>query len=101
VRAVPVAGSLACRDELDRLPAVFDVTLEPEPDNPYYRQAVAVKAVDGGKIGYLTPDVGRQYFDALVERSRRGDRTVCRAVRDESSAATGVFVKVDLSGIVG
>ncbi len=39
-------------------------TLRLEPDNRYFRHAIAVLA-NGEKVGYVAPEVGREYFERV------------------------------------
>ena len=41
-------------------PAAFTATLQAEPDNRYFRHAIAV-VVNGEKVGYVAPEVARSY----------------------------------------
>ena len=46
------------------LPAAFTATLAPEPDNRYFRHAIAV-LFEGEKIGYVAPEVAAGIFEPL------------------------------------
>ncbi len=61
---VPVVGGVAYIERVRRLPASFTATLAPEPDNRYFRQAIAV-LVEGEKIGYVAPEVAAGIFESL------------------------------------
>ena len=62
-----VAG-LAYIEHVRRLPSAFTATLEAEPDNRYFRHAVAVVAA-GGKVGYLAPELARRYYAPIAAAS--------------------------------
>lgn len=61
---IPVVGGLGYIEAVRRLPVPFTATLAPEPDNRYFRHAIAVVA-NGEKVGYVAPEVARRYFEPL------------------------------------
>ena len=61
LRRIPVVGGLGYIDEVRRLPSAFTATLRIEPENRYFRHAIAVIAA-GTKVGYIAPEVARSYF---------------------------------------
>lgn len=61
---VPVVAGLGYIERVRRLPGAFTASLLAEPENRYFRHAVAVM-VNGEKVGYLAPEVGRRYYDAI------------------------------------
>jgi hypothetical protein len=61
---IPVVAGVAYRERLQKLPAAFTATLAAEPDNRYFRHAIAV-LVDGGKVGYVAPEIAVAYYDAV------------------------------------
>jgi hypothetical protein len=65
LRRIPVVGGLGYIDQVRRLPSAFTATLRIEPENRYFRHAIAVIAV-GGKVGYLAPEVARGYFASVA-----------------------------------
>lgn len=78
---VPVVGGLGYAEHVRTLPAQFTAVLQPEPDNRYFRHAIAV-IVNGGKAGYVAPEVAAGMFDAVVAAQtplscpgRRGSRS--------------------------
>ena len=93
---VPVVAGLAYIERLRRQPSSLAVTLVSEPDNRYLPQAIAV-LVDGEKLGYVAPEVARQYWDAISAASpvtcpaRRGTRA--------DHETSGVELLLDFSGI--
>ena len=58
-----VAG-VAYADRVRRLPASFTATLTAEPDNRYFRHAIAV-LFEGEKIGYVAPEVAAGIFESI------------------------------------
>jgi hypothetical protein len=65
LRRIPVVGGLAYLEHVRRLPSAFTATLQVEPDNRYFRHAIAVVAA-GAKVGYIAPEVARRYYPALA-----------------------------------
>src|SRR5262249_15630186 len=92
---VPLAAGPPYLERIQRLPSKFTATLKAEPDNRFNLAAVAVYA-GGERIGYLTPDVSRHYFEAL-----KGAGADCQGRRAPISAHenTGMEVLLDLTGV--
>jgi hypothetical protein len=65
LQRIPVVACLGYVERLQRLPSSFTVTLVPEPDNRYFRHAIALMA-SGEKVGYVAPEVAVRYFAPLV-----------------------------------
>jgi hypothetical protein len=65
LRRIPVVGGLAYLEQVRRLPSPFTATLQPEPDNRYFRHAIAVVAA-GEKVGYIAPEVSRRYYGSIA-----------------------------------
>ena len=61
---IPVVGGLAYVERVRQLPATFTATLMAEPDNRYFRHAIAV-AASGQKVGYVAPEVARRYYEGV------------------------------------
>ena len=61
---IPVVAGLAYVERLRQLPSTFTASLSVEPDNRYFRYAIAVSA-ENGKVGYLAPEVASQYYDVV------------------------------------
>ena len=59
-----VAG-LAYIEHVRRLPSAFTATLTAEPENRYFRDAIAVIAA-GQKVGYIAPELARRYYPAIA-----------------------------------
>ena len=62
---VPVVGGLGYAEHVRTLPAQFTATLQAEPDNRYFRHAIAV-IVNGAKAGYVAPEVAAGINDAII-----------------------------------
>jgi hypothetical protein len=60
---IPVVAGVAYIERVRDLPPSFTATLVVEPENRYFRHAIAVLAF-GEKVGYVAPEVARRYFDA-------------------------------------
>ena len=65
VQRIPVVAGLAYVERVRRLPSSFTATLVPEPNNRYLPHAIAVVA-NGEKVGYVAPEISRQYFESCV-----------------------------------
>lgn len=61
---IPVVGGVAYIEHVRTLPATFNAVLSPEPDNRYFRHAIAV-IVNGGKAGYVAPEVAAGIFEQV------------------------------------
>jgi HIRAN domain-containing protein len=94
---IPVVAGLAYAERLQRLPSTFPVTLVTEPDNRYFRHAIAVLA-NGEKVGYVAPEIAPQYFDAVRAASAP---ITCIARRGTVSdhETSGVELLLDGSGL--
>ncbi len=63
---IPVVAGLGYIDAVRRLPEPFTATLTLEPENRYFRHAIAVIA-HGEKVGYVAPEIARRYFEPLKQ----------------------------------
>jgi hypothetical protein len=92
---VPVVGGLAYLERVRQLPATFTATLLAEPENRYFRHAIAV-VVDGAKVGYVAPEVAVEVFDKIKAASTP---LTCPGRRSLPSdhATSGVELLLDLS----
>jgi hypothetical protein len=61
---IPVVAGLAYIEQVRRLPSSFVATLAAEPENRYFRHAIAVVG-NGDKVGYVAPEIARGYYEAL------------------------------------
>jgi hypothetical protein len=64
LQRIPVVAGLAFIEHVRRLPSAFTVTLQAEPENRYFRNAIAVIAA-GEKVGYVAPEVARSYYERV------------------------------------
>jgi hypothetical protein len=65
LRRIPVVGGLGYIEQIQRLPSAFTASLRIEPENRYFRHAIAVIAA-GTKVGYIAPEVARSYFATIA-----------------------------------
>ena len=64
LRRIPVVGGVAYLEDVRRLPSAFVATLQLEPENRYFRHAIAV--ISGGtKVGYVAPEIARGYHATI------------------------------------
>jgi hypothetical protein len=92
---VPVVGGLAYVERLQRLPSTFPVTLVTEPDNRYFRHAIAVLA-GGEKVGYVAPEVAPHSYDAIHSATAPVTCTARRATISDHETS-GVELLLDFS----
>jgi hypothetical protein len=94
---IPVVAGLGYIERVRRLPSAFSATLVAEPDNRYFRHAIAVIA-SGEKVGYVAPEISVDYFDAL--RAHTGSLT-CPARRAAPSdhETSGVELLLDFTAL--
>jgi hypothetical protein len=99
MRRIPVVAGLAYIERVRRLPSSFTATLTAEPNNRYFCHALAVLA-NGEKVGYVAPEIARQYFDAVVTRGT-GDPIRCpgRRATQADHETSGVELLLDLTGV--
>jgi len=92
---VPVIAGVAYIERIRRLPASFRATLAPEPDNRYFRHAIAVLH-DGEKVGYVAPEVAAGIFESL---NASAAPVACPARRSSliDHETSGVELFLDLS----
>src|SRR5687768_9073756 len=97
IAEVPMVAGMAYRERLATLPAAFEVTLVPEPEQPYNPRALAVHA-QGGKIGYVAPEIARLCYETVVQAGT----VSCRARRMTGPAGrgTGTEALLDLSSLL-
>jgi hypothetical protein len=94
---IPVVGGLAYIERLRQLPPAFTATLSVEPDNRYFRHAIAVSC-DSGKVGYVAPEIAPQYYEAVKTAPAA---VSCPASRGSISdhETSGVELFLDLAGV--
>jgi hypothetical protein len=94
---IPVVGGLGYIERVRRLPSPFTATLVTEPENPYFRHAIAV--VGGGeKVGYVAPEVAVRYYEAVTAHP---EPVTCPARRATPSDhhTSGVELLLDFRGL--
>jgi hypothetical protein len=96
-RRIPVVAGLAYVERLQRLPSTFQVTLVTEPDNRYFRHAIAVLA-NGEKVGYVAPEIAPHYYDGIHAATTP---VTCPARRGTiiDHQTSGVELLLDFSGL--
>jgi hypothetical protein len=94
---VPMVAGLAYIERLRRQPSSLTTTLIPEPDNRYLPQAIAV-TVAGEKLGYVAPEVARDYWGTI---SSAPVPVTCPARRASwaDHETSGVELLLDFSGL--
>lgn len=91
-----VAG-LAYIERVRQLPPSFTATLAVEPENRYFRHAIAVLA-NGGKVGYIAPEVAVEIFER-VKASPEPITCPGRCASRFDHEASGVELLLDFSGL--
>ena len=97
LRRVPVVAGLGYIERVRQLPPSFTATLAVEPDNRYFRHAIAV-IVDGAKVGYVAPEVAAGVFDAVQSAAAA---LTCPGRRGSSSdhETSGVELLLDFTNL--
>ena len=94
---IPVVAGLAYIERLRGRPSRFEVTLVPEPENRFFRHAIAV--VSGGdKLGYVAPEVALGYFD-LFAAATASWRCPARRSAQSDHETSGVELLLDFSAL--
>jgi len=94
---IPVVGGVAYIERVRQLPTSFKVTLAAEPDNRYFRHAIAV-LVDGEKVGYVAPEVAASYYDVVSTAVAPVTCPARRASRSDHETS-GVEILLDFSSL--
>jgi len=68
VARIPVVAGVAYRERVRALPSSFNITLAVEPENRYFRHAIAVLA-NGEKVGYVAPEIAPNYYETVKNSS--------------------------------
>lgn len=92
-----MVGGLGYIERVRALPASFTATLAVEPDNRYFRHAIAV-LVNGAKMGYVAPEVASAYYDAVKSASQPPTCQGRRASRSDHETS-GVELLLDCSSL--
>jgi hypothetical protein len=95
LRRIPVVAGSAYIERVRRLPSSLTVSLQAERENRYFLHAIAVLA-NGEKVGYVTPEVARRYYDPIVDHS---GAVTCPARRGSPAdhQTSGVELLLDFS----
>ena len=94
---IPVVAGLGFIERIRRLPGAFTATLQVEPENRYFRHAIAVMA-GGEKVGYIAPEIAHGYYE-LVRAADVPLSCPGRAARHSDHATSGVELVLDFSGL--
>ena len=94
---IPVVGGLGYAEHVRTLPAQFTAVLEPEPDNRYFRHAIAV-IINGAKAGYVAPEVAAGIYDSVTAASAPLTCPGRRASQSDHDTS-GVELLLDFSGL--
>jgi hypothetical protein len=94
---VPVVAGLGYIERVRALPDSFTATLVAEPENRYFRHAIAV-IVNGGKVGYIAPEDAAGIFDTIQSSASPVTCTGRRALPSDH-ATSGVELLLDLSSL--
>jgi hypothetical protein len=97
VRRIPVVAGIAYIEDVRRLPSPFVATLRPEPENRYFRHAIAVMS-GGAKVGYVAPEIAGRYHASI---SASAEPMTCpgRRATHADHESSGVELLLDFSGI--
>ena len=98
LQRIPVVGGLAYQERVQLLPSSFTAALAPEKDNSYFRHAIAV-LVNGGKIGYVAPEIAPHYYQPLLAREDQPVTCPGRRAAPIDREDTGVEVLLDFSAL--
>lgn len=94
---IPVVGGLGYIEHVRTLPASFNAVLSAEPDNRYFRHAIAV-IVNGGKAGYVAPEVAAGIFEQVRDSA---SPLACpgRRAAETDRETSGVEILLDISAL--
>ena len=97
LQRVPVVGGLGYVERVRRLPSPFTATLAVEPDNRYFRHAIAVLA-GGEKVGYIAPEIAANVYDQVKDAAQP---VTCQGRRGSKAdhETSGVELLLDLSAL--
>jgi hypothetical protein len=97
VHRIPVVAGVAYFERVRRLPSSFTATLVAEPDNRYFRHAIAVIA-SGEKVGYVAPEIAPRYF-AGVKSATTPIECPARRATTSDHETSGVELLLDFSNV--
>jgi hypothetical protein len=92
---VPVVGGLGYIERVRPLPSSFAATLHVEPENRYFRHAIAVRA-SGEKVGYVAPEIARSWWEAVRDATGGAGCPARRAARTDRETS-GVLLLLDFT----
>ena|SRR5688572_14418327 len=97
MQRIPVVAGLAYIERLRRMPSTFAATLVPEPENRYFRHAVAVVG-HGEKVGYVAPEIAARYYEPIKSH---GAPVTCPAHRAATSdhETSGIELLLDFTDL--
>jgi HIRAN domain len=96
---IPVVAGLGYIEHVRRLPSAFTAQLQTEPDNRYFRHAIAV-IVNGEKVGYVAPEIAQHYYEGIRAFARP---VTCpgRPARHSDHETSGVELLLDFRPLAG
>lgn len=94
---IPVVGGLAYIEHVRTLPAAFNAVLSAEPDNRYFRHAIAV-IVNGGKAGYVAPEIAAGMFEQVRDSASPLPCPGRRAAKSDHETS-GVEILLDFTSL--
>lgn len=97
LRRVPVVGALGYVERVRQLPESFTAGLVAEPDNRYFRHAIAVLA-DGEKVGYVAPEIAPNVYD-VVKDAPQPLTCPARGASRADHETSGVELLLDFSAL--
>ena len=97
LQRIPVVGALAYVEPLRPLQSAFTATLAAEPENRYFRHAIAVLA-SGEKVGYVAPEIAGHYYDA-IETAPAPITCPARRATTADHETSGVELLLDFTGL--
>jgi hypothetical protein len=94
---IPVVGGLGYIERVRRVPSSFTAVLQAEPENRYFRHAIAVLS-GGERVGYVAPEIGRAYYERVRDAP---EPVTCpgRRARHSDHETSGVELLLDFSGL--
>ena len=94
---IPVVGGIAYMPHVRKLPSSFQATLQVEPDNRYFRHAIAVFG-GGEKVGYIAPEIAGRYFEAVKAHAGPVECPARRSSRSDHETS-GVELLLDFTSL--
>jgi hypothetical protein len=95
---IPVVGGLAYAERHRQRPSTFEVSLQVEPDNRYLPDAVAVLS-NGEKLGYLAPEIAREFGDRLAAAREPARTWTARKGAPSDHGTSGVELLLDFTNL--